>query len=380
MPGDEATAPATAALRLARQSLEGAVRLEDLEAIARQRMRAMDFDYVAGGAWDERTLAANRAAFSRWVIRPRVMVDVSQIDTATDVLGQRLAFPILLSPTGFHGLEHADGEVETARGAASAGAVFCVSTAATAPLEDVAAVGGPRWFQLYVHRDRRVAEDLVRRAFEADFSALIVTVDVPYLGVRERDDRNAFDLPPGMGMRTLAQSVATVTGRSIDNQVADLDFDPSLSWQDLAWLRSIWPRPILVKGILTAEDAKLAVEHGVDGIVVSNHGGRQLDGSIASLDALPDVVDGAGGSAVVLLDGGVRRGTDVLTALALGASAVMIGRPYLWGLAVAGGRGVRWVLERLRDELTLTMALAGVTTIAGIGPGLVVPAPPSGSG
>jgi 4-hydroxymandelate oxidase len=373
MSGDEA--PATAALRLARESLEGAVRLEDLEAMARGRMRAMDFDYVAGGAWDERTLAANRAAFSRWVIRPRVLVDVSDIDIRTEVLGHLLPFPVLLSPTGFQGLEHPDGEVETARGAASMGTVFCVPTAATASLEDVAAVGGPRWFQLYVHRDRRIAEHLVGRAFGAGYSALVLTVDLPYLGVRERDDRNAFDLPPGIGMRTLAESVAAVTGQAIDKQMSDLEFDPSLSWKDVAWLRSIWPRPILIKGILTREDAALAVEHGVDGIVVSNHGGRQLDGAIASLDALADVVDGAAGGADVLLDGGVRRGTDVLTALALGAKAVMIGRPYLWGLAVAGERGVRWVLQRLRDELILAMALAGVTSIGGIGRDLVIAAP-----
>ncbi len=380
MPGDEAfvaptTTTATAALRLAREALEGAVGVQDLEALARERLRAMDFDYIAGGAWDERTLAANRSAFSRWVLRPRVLVDVEELDISATVLGERLPFPILVAPTAFHRLAHPEGEVASARGAAEAGAVFTMSTAATSSVEDVAAVAGRRWFQLYVHRDRRVAEDLLRRASDAGFTALVVTADLPYLGVRERDDRNAFELPDEFDMRALATSFATVTGASGDERFVDLDFDPTLSWKDVAWLRSLWPGFLLVKGILTAEDAGLAVQHGVDGIVVSNHGGRQLDGAVASLDALPEVVEAAGGAAEVLLDGGVRRGTDVLTALALGARGVMIGRPVLWGLAVGGARGVRWVLERLRDELALSMALCGVTSVADIGRELVGPAP-----
>ena len=257
-----------------------------------------------------------------------------------------------------------------------------LSTISTVPLEDVAATGADRWFQLYVMQDRSLSEDLVRRAHAAGYRALVLTADTPFLGPRLRDVRNRFTLPPDIDMANLHAITmpggSGPGGRSTGSELADFfaaEHDASLSWDDLAWLRSVSPMPLVLKGVMTAEDAKLAAHAGVDGIIVSNHGGRQLDGVPAALDALPEVVDAVEGRVEVLMDGGVRRGTDVLKALALGARAVLIGRPYLWGLVCDGEAGVRQVLEMLRDELVLAMQLAGKQSVGEIDRSLVAPAP-----
>jgi len=356
--------------------LEGAVRLEDLEALARERMPLPAFDYYAGGSGDEWTLAENRRAFDRWILRPRYLVDVSNIDLGTTVLGQVMPLPILLAPASFHRLAHPEGEMATARGAAAAGATMCISTAATTALEDIATTGVPRWFQLYVRGERWISEELVRRAHATGCTAIVLTIDLPYLGNRERDVRNRLDewFPKDLQMENVVRVAA---GDHPGSELLEEEtwFDYSLTWDDVAWIRNLSPLPLLVKGVMTAEDAVLAVEAGAAGVVVSNHGGRQLDGVAASVDALPEVVDAVAGRAEVLVDGGVRRGTDIVKALALGARAVMIGRPYLWGLAGAGDRGVQWVLEKLRAELQLAMALTGATSVEAITRSMIAPAP-----
>jgi 4-hydroxymandelate oxidase len=361
---------------------EDRVGIDDFERHARERLPQMVYDYFAGGSGEEWTLLENLRAFDRWVLRPRVLVDVAKVDLSTTVLGQPISFPILLAPTAFHRLGHADGELATARAAASLGAIMVLSTISTVPLEDVAATGADRWFQLYVMQDRSLSEDLVRRAHAAGYRALILTVDTPFLGPRLRDVRNRFTLPPDIDMANLHAITmpggSGPGGRSTGSELADFfaaEHDASLSWDDLAWLRSVSPMPLVLKGVMTAEDAKLAADAGVDGIIVSNHGGRQLDGVPAALDALPEVVDAVEGRVEVLMDGGVRRGTDVLKALALGARAVLIGRPYLWGLVCDGEAGVRQVLEMLRDELVLAMQLAGKQSVGEIDRSLVAPAP-----
>jgi 4-hydroxymandelate oxidase len=359
-------------------SAEDRVAIEDFERAARERLPQMVFDYYAGAAGDEWTLEENRRAFDRWVLRPRVLVDVTKIELSTTVLGQPVPFPILLAPTAFQRIAHTEGELATARAAADLGALMVISTLSSVALEDVAATGVDRWFQLYVMRDRSLSEELVHRAHAAGYRALVVTVDTPLLGPRLRDIRNRFTLPPGIRLANL-QAIPMADGsgpggRAPSSELSDFfraEHDSSLSWDDLAWLRSLSPMPLVLKGVLTAEDARLAAEAGVDGIIVSNHGGRQLDGAPASLDALPEVVEAAEGRVEVLMDGGVRRGTDVLKALALGARAVLIGRPYLWGLVCDGEAGVQRVLEILREELTLAMQLAGKRTIAEIDRSLV---------
>jgi isopentenyl diphosphate isomerase/L-lactate dehydrogenase-like FMN-dependent dehydrogenase len=344
--------------------------LNDYEALARQIMERSAYDYYAGGAGDERTLAANRAAFDSIPLRPRVLVDVSVIDTRTAVLGQEIALPVMLSPTAFNRLAHPDGEMAAARAARRAGTIMIGSTLSTCALEDVsAACGGGLWFQLYVYKDRALTQELVARAEACGYQALVLTVDTPLLGRRYRDIRNHFVLPEGISMKNFEAAVSSAkrweAHSSFSAYVHDL-FDATLTWDAVQWLRAQTRLPVLVKGILTAEDAKLALENGVDGVVVSNHGGRQLDGALASIQALPEVVDAVAGRAEVLMDGGVRRGTDVLKALALGARAVCIGRPYLWALAVDGEQGVRDALRMLREELALAMALTGRPTVASI--------------
>jgi 4-hydroxymandelate oxidase len=331
------------------------VTVDDFEPIARAKLPREVYDYYAGGAGAEWTLRENRAAFDRWILRPRVLVGVAERDTSTEVLGTRISFPVLIAPWAFQGLADPDGEIATARAAARAGTIMVLSSTASHRVDDVAKVtDAPKWFQLYAYRDRGFTKEILRRAYEAGFGAVMFTVDVPFLGKRERDRRNELELP--------------VEGRG-----QELDFDPAISWNDLAWIREVAPVPLLLKGILTGEDAHLAVEHGVDGVVVSNHGGRQLDGSPATLDALIEVLEAVGGSLAVLVDGGVRRGTDVLKALALGAEAVMVGRPVAWGLAAAGEVGVARVLEILREEFDLAMSLSGCRSVKEIVRGLVHP-------
>ncbi len=344
--------------------------IDDYEAEARQRMERSAYDYYAGAAGDERTVAANRTAFDDILLRPRVLVDVSSVELSTTVLGEPLALPVLLAPTAFNRLADPEGEIATARAASACGTVMIASTISTCSLEEIAgAAEGRVWFQLYVYKDRELTRELVARSEAAGYGALVLTVDTPLLGRRLRDVRNAFALPAGLSMRNF-DAASTDVARwgphaSFSAYVHDL-FDASLSWSAVEWLKSQTRLPVLVKGVLTEEDARLAVNAGVDGIIVSNHGGRQLDGVTPTIVALPEVVDAVAGRVDVLMDGGVRRGTDVLKALAFGARAVLIGRPYLWGLAAAGEAGVRGVLGLLRDELRLAMALAGRPTIASI--------------
>ena len=331
----------------------------DYERLAEERLDAAAFGYFAGGAGDEWTLRENLAAFNRYVLRPRVLVDVTSVSTRTSVLGAELNAPIVVAPTAFQRMAHADGELAMARGAAAADTVMCLSTLATATLEEVAdaAPDAPRWYQLYWPPDRGLVREVVARVEAAGYRALVVTVDLPVLGRRERDLRTGFSVPadtPVPAFAAFAETEGAVTPAQIEWAV-----DRSLTWKDLEWLRGTTGLPLVVKGLLTAEDAQLALASGADGIVVSNHGGRQLDGVAASLDALPEIVEAVGGRAEVLMDGGVRRGIDVVKALALGARAVLVGRAPLWGLAVDGADGVTRVLALLQAEVHLALALCG---------------------
>jgi isopentenyl diphosphate isomerase/L-lactate dehydrogenase-like FMN-dependent dehydrogenase len=300
------------------------------------------------------------AAFRRRRLRPRVLVDVSTADLSTTLLGTPVSLPVALGPVAYQLMAHPDGEAATARAAAAADVLMILSTFASLPLEEVAAAGpGPRWFQLYVHRDRAVARDLVQRAAAAGYRAIVLTVDLPIPGYRQRDLRNHLGRPERIGNFTLPGS------HSIPLQTLVAGFsERSLTWDDLAWVRSLAPLPLVIKGILTAEDATLAVEHGADAVVVSNHGGRQLDRVPATIDVLEEIVDAVAGRAEIYLDGGIRRATDVLVALALGARAVFIGRPYLFALAAGGEAGVTRLISLMRDELETAMPLLGVRRLA----------------
>jgi isopentenyl diphosphate isomerase/L-lactate dehydrogenase-like FMN-dependent dehydrogenase len=316
--------------------------------------------YFEGGAGDEITMRANVGAYRRWQLRPRVLVDVAGASAAATVLGTPISMPLLVAPFAMQRLLHPDGEVATARAAAAAGTVICVSTITSSAHDEIAEAGGsaPRWLQLYVLRDRQRTLDHIAEARECGYSAIALTVDVPVLGRRERDLRLGFDIPPNLPL-------PYVKGK--DPNVAmtfaqQFQMSPSVTWRDLEWIASESGMPVILKGILTREDAALAVEHGVDAIIVSNHGGRQLDGVAASLDALPEVVEAVGGACEVYVDGGIRRGTDVLKALALGARAALTGRAIASGLAVGGEAGVLDVLTMLRDEIELGLALLGCTS------------------
>jgi 4-hydroxymandelate oxidase len=346
----------------------------DLEAIAREKLSNEAYGYYVSGAHDEVTLRENRAAFDRISLHYRVLVDVSRRELATTVLGQPVAMPILVAPTAFHGLATPEGEVATARAAGAAGTVMILSTLSNTPVEAVvAAASGPVWFQLYVYRDRQATEGLVRRAEAAGCRALVLTVDAPLLGRRERDVRNRFRLPPGLAVANMlpvgyGDVPPAIADSGLAAYVATL-LDPALSWRDVAWLQSITHLPVVIKGIVRPDDALRAAEAGAAGIVVSNHGGRQLDTSPATIEVLPEIADALaarGHSIEVLMDGGVRRGTDVLKALALGARAVLVGRPILWGLAADGEAGAAYALRLLHDEFDLAMALAGTPTLADI--------------
>jgi 4-hydroxymandelate oxidase len=349
--------------------------LAEYEEAARARLPRQVYDYYAGGAEDEVTLRANRAAFGRWLLRPRVLTDVSRVDAAVELLGERLSFPVLLAPTAFQRLAHPDGECATARAARAAGTLLVASTLSTCTLEEIAgAAPGPLWLQLYLFRDREISRALIQRAEAAGCRALCLTVTVPVQGNRERDARNGFHLPPGVEManfRGLRQAVFPEAEGSGLGAFIGREFDPALTWEAVAWVRSVTSLPLLLKGVVTPEDAALAVAHGADGVIVSNHGGRQLDGAEPTLLALPRVVEGVEGRLPVLVDGGVRRGTDVVKALALGARAVLVGRPYLWGLAVGGEQGVERVLALLRAEVERTMALLGRPTVAALDRGVL---------
>ena len=356
--------------------LSRCVEVDDFEAEARRVLPVAARDYYAGGAADEITLRENCAAFRRLTVWPRVLVDVSHVDTSAMVLGTRLRMPLLIAPTAFHRMAHVEGERATARAARAEGMGMVASTLASCPLEEIAAEGPePRWFQLYVHKDRDLTERLVARAEEAGYAALALTVDAPRFGRRYADMRNGFTLPEGITVANFAEAgcdkLESVEGRSGLALFVAKEFDASLTWREVEWLRSRTLLPIVLKGIVHPEDARLAVEHGADGIVVSNHGGRQLDTAPATITALPGVVEAAAGRLEVLMDGGVRRGTDILKAVALGARAVLVGRPVLWGLAAGGEEGVRKVLQVLREEFELAMMLAGCPSVADIGPELL---------
>ncbi len=353
------------------------INLRDYETLAQASMDSTAWDYYSGGSDDELTLQANCNAFGRLRVRPRVLVDARECSLSTTVLGVPISMPIMVAPTAYQCLACVEGECDTARAAGRAETVMVASTMATRSLEDIAAeASGPLWFQLYVYRDREVSLSLVRRAEAAGYRAVVLTADAPRLGHRERDLRNGFGLPPHLRMANfVAKESADISrqdpGTSALAEYASATFDPGLTWEGLTWLRSVTSLPVLVKGILTAEEATLATQYGADGIIVSNHGGRQLDGVLPTIEALPEVVEAVAGRCEVYLDGGIRRGTDVLKALGFGARAVLVGRPILWGLAVDGAAGAYQVLEFLRTELELAMTLAGRPTIASIDRSLV---------
>ncbi len=356
-------------------SAERPISVGEYHRAARQRLPQMVYDYYAGGAWDEITLGWNERAYDRLELRYRVLRDVSSRDLSTTLLGAKISMPAVIAPTAFHGMAHPDGECATAAAAGAAGTVMIASTLSNRPIEEIAAASeGDVWFQLYVYRDRGISRALVERARDAGCKAIVLTVDVPGLGVRERDVRNRFRLPEGLEMGNLRAGTAglpnELDGSALAAYVGCM-FDPALTWDDLDWLRSLSDLPVLVKGVVHPEDARLAAEHGAAGVIVSNHGGRQLDTAPATLDVLPEIAEAVDGRIELMVDGGVRRGTDVVKAIALGARAVAIGRAALWGLAVDGRAGVEHVLEILRTELDAAMAMCGATRVDEIGPELV---------
>lgn len=353
--------------------LDSLIELMDFEAAARQNLEKMAFDYYVSGANDQITLGENRAAFERIRLLPRMLVDVSKPDLNTQALGQPLSMPLMIAPTAFQRMAHPDGEEATGRAAGKLNIGMTVSTIASTPLEDVSAAAFSQnpdanmWYQLYVYKDREVTRSLVARAEAAGYKALVLTVDTPQFGRRYADVRNQFHLPDGITVANFTQygmqALGEVEGQSGLFAYANSLFDASLTWKDVEWLRSITRLPVLVKGVMRSDDARKALDHGVSGIIVSNHGGRQLDTVPATIEVLSNIVEAVDGRVDVLLDGGVRRGTDILKAVALGAKAVFIGRPILWGLAVAGQAGVERVLTLLRDEFKLAMTLAGCAKI-----------------
>jgi 4-hydroxymandelate oxidase len=347
------------------------VNLFELERLAQEKLAQPAFDYYISGANDEITVRENHAAYERIRLAPRMLVDVTKRDTSTTVLGQNISMPIMIAPTAFQRMAHPDGELASTKAAGRAGTIMTLSTLANSSIEDVAAAAtGALWFQLYVYKDRQVTASLVKRAEAAGFKAIVLTVDSPLLGRRERDVKNRFQLPANLSVANLcadglSELPTDIPDSGLAAYIACL-YDTGLTWKDVDWLRSITKLPILLKGILRADDARLALEHGANGIIVSNHGGRQLDTAPATISALPAIVEAVGDKAEIYIDGGVRRGTDVMKALALGARAVLVGRPILWGLALDGEEGALYALELLRQELDLAMALAGCPSLAAI--------------
>ena len=329
----------------------GMFSLSDFEEVGRKKISPMAYEYLASGAADEVTLRWNRESLEKIRLIPRVLVDVSKLDTRVTLFGQELPFPILLATTALHRLYNSEGELATARGAGAAAATYVISSYTTTPLEEIARTATqPLWFQLYMQRDRGFTKDVVQRAEAVGCRALCVTVDLPVLGVRNRMQRVGFKVPPGMKVPYVMEQFQGTP----------------VTWKDIEWLRSFARVPVLLKGILNPEDADLAVKNGVSGIIVSNHGARDLDSTPATIDALPHIADKIAGRMPILMDGGIRRGTDVLKALALGADAVLIGRPYCYGLGVAGAEGVSRVVNILRSEFETVMALMGRPSIKSI--------------
>jgi L-lactate dehydrogenase (cytochrome) len=387
-------------LRFRRPQLRGVdrrlrlgVSVADLRSIAKRRLPRGVFDYIDGGAEDEIAMTSNVGAFGRVQFRPRVLRGVGDVDTASTLLGKPIPLPLVLAPTGFTRIADPAGELAVARSAGRAGIPFALSTLGTRSIEEVAATGSSRlWFQVYVWRDRGLVADLVARAAESGYEAICLTVDTSVLGKRERDVRRGFTLPPKLGLSTIFDGLthpgwtwqflrsepilfANVTGREVGDgaeaislaEYVGRQFDPGLSWKDLEWLRGKWNGPIVIKGIQTVEDALIASDQGVEAIAISNHGGRQLDSAPAPLELLPSVADAVGGRTELICDGGVRRGSDIVKALALGATACMAGRAYLYGLGAAGEAGVDHVLDLFASDMRRTMALIGCKTVEDIG-------------
>ena len=346
--------------------------LHDWQEAARARLQPSVYDYYAGGGGQEQTLEENLSGFNDWRILYRVLQDVSQRNLTTRVLGQEITFPVLIAPTAMQQMAHPEGEAASARAAQSVGTIMVASTLSNLSLEQIAAASsGPKWFQLYVYRDRGVTRDLIRRAEEAGFAALVLTVDTPLLGRRWRDLKNQFQMPSGLSLGNLTgyekQNLPGYAGSGLANYVAE-QLDASLSWADLSWLCEITRLPVVVKGLVRGDDAVRSLECGARAVVVSNHGGRNLDSAPATIRALSGVVQAVGERAEVYLDGGVRWGPDIIKALALGARAVLVGRPVLWGLAVEGEVGVGRVLEGLRRDLDESLALMGCPCISQLRP------------
>ena len=384
---------------LVARRLARAASVADLRAIARRRLPRGVFDYIDGGAEDERTLSANVDAYARTTFRPRVLRDVGTVDPSTTLLGRELQLPLVLAPTGFTRIADPAGELAVARAAARARLPYTLSTLSTRSIEEVAEVataGARNWFQVYVWRDRGVVKDMIARAAAAGFEALVLTVDTAVLGRRERDVRRGFTLPPKIGLATLVDGAmhpswtwdfvraepirfANVVGGGVGDgtdavSLADYvnsQFDPSLSWRDVDWMRSLWDGPLVVKGIQTVEDARIAADAGIEAVALSNHGGRQLDSAPATLDLVAPVADAVGDRVEIICDGGVRRGSDIVKAVALGARACMAGRAYLYGLGAAGERGVDHVLGLLAQDVRRTLALLGVRRVGDLSRDLV---------
>jgi isopentenyl diphosphate isomerase/L-lactate dehydrogenase-like FMN-dependent dehydrogenase len=357
--------------------IDDLINVADFERAAEAKLEPGVLGYFAGGAGDEVTLRENEAAWGRWRLRPRMLAGLREWGTASELLGREVSMPLLVAPIAYQRLVDPEGEVAMARAAAAAGTVMCLSTLATNRPCDVAAgaPGAPRWFQLYCFEDEGVTRALMEEAIDSGFEAIVVTVDAPRGGNRERDLRTGFKIPEDLGVPSVEAALGS--GRSVTIEETFALMEPALSWSYLEDLAADCAVPVLVKGVLTAEDAILAVEHGAAGVVVSNHGGRQLDRVPATADALPEVVDAVEGRGPVLIDGGIRRGVDVAIALALGADAVLVGRPALWGLAVGGEEGARRVLELLREELALTLCLCGCASPAELSRAHVQRAPAS---
>jgi L-lactate dehydrogenase (cytochrome) len=381
--------------------LASAASVDDLRKLAQRRLPRGVFDYIDGAAEDEHTLAHNRQAFEAIRFRPRVLRDVSVVDTTTTLLGRPLPFPLVLAPTGFTRIADPEGELAVSRAAARAGLPYTLSTLGTRSIEEVAAAGGAAgrlWFQVYVWRDRGLVAEMIRRAAAAGYEALVLTVDTAVLGRRERDVRRGFSLPPKIGLGTFVDGAlhpgwtwrfvrsepikfANVVGLEVGDgttavslaEYVNSQFDAALGWDDLDWMRSVWNGPIVVKGIQTVADAVLAADRGVDAIALSNHGGRQLDGAPAPIELVAPVAQAVGDRIEIICDGGVRRGGDIAKALALGATACMTGRPYLYGLGAAGERGVDHVIGLFHEGMRRTMALVGVDRVAALGPEHVGP-------
>jgi L-lactate dehydrogenase (cytochrome) len=371
--------------------------IEDLRDIARRRVPRAFFDYADSGSYNEETLRANRSDLEQIKLRQRVLVDVSQRSLETTIVGQKVSAPLVLAPIGLLGMQHGNGEILAAQAANEAGIPFTLSTMSICSIEDVAeATAKPFWFQLYVIHDRGFSKDILNRAAAAQCNALVLTVDLQVLGQRHRDVRNGMTVPPEIRLsniidiatkpawiwsilngkrKTFGNLAGHVKGMENVNSLGQWiqsQFDPALSWKDVEWIKSIWPGKIILKGILDVEDAKTAVKLGADAIVVSNHGGRQLDGAPSSIAALPAIADAVGNDSEILFDGGIRTGSDMVRALALGARACLVGRAYVYGLGAGGKNGVVQAIDILKKELSVTMALTGVNRIAEIGPQVIV--------